>query len=225
MVNYNRSEKFAFDDLVGIMDKLRDPGGCPWDREQTHASIRRNFIEEVYEACEAIDNEDPVLLCEELGDVLLQVVFHAKMSAEAGEFDISDVIDGVCRKLISRHPHIFGDLKLKSGSASEVLSNWEDIKNKEKKDTSPLAPVKAVAKSLPALIRAEKTLHRAKRAGFDFNPAPPDLSELENIDKPFEKIGDALLCIAHLAGKRGTDPEEALSAAVDRFVSNLEQSE
>lgn len=224
MVNYNKSGKFGFADLVEIMDMLRGPSGCPWDKEQTHASIRRNFIEEVYEACEAIDNGDSALLSEELGDVLLQVVFHARMSAEAGEFDMSDVTDGICRKLIVRHPHIFGDLKLKTGDAGEVISNWEDIKNKGKQDTSPLAPVKAVAKSLPALLRAEKTLHRAERAGFDTETAAPDLSELENTDKPFDKIGEALLYIARLAGKTGTDPEEALSAAVDRFVSKLEQS-
>jgi len=223
MVNYNKSKKYGFSDLVEIMDRLRGPDGCPWDRDQTHESIRRNFIEEVYEACEAIDDGDSALLCEELGDVLLQIVFHARMSAESGDFDISDVTDAVCRKLIVRHPHIFGGLELKTGSSGEVLSNWEDIKNKVKEDTSPLAPVKAVAKSLPSLMRAEKTLHRAERAGFDVQLNSPDLSELENTDKPFEKIGNALLYITYLAGKSGIDPEEALSAAVNRFVFNLEQ--
>jgi uncharacterized protein YabN with tetrapyrrole methylase and pyrophosphatase domain len=115
MVNYNKSEKFGFSDLVEIMDVLRGPNGCPWDKEQTHTSVRRNFIEEVYEACEAIDNGDAALLSEELGDVMLQVVFHARMSSEAGEFDISDVTDGICRKYCPPS-HIFGELKLKTAA-------------------------------------------------------------------------------------------------------------
>ena len=123
-------EKYTFEDLVKIMELLRAPDGCPWDREQDHKSIRKNFIEETYEVCEAIDTEDRELLCEELGDVLLQVVFHARISEEYGEFTIDEVIKGVCEKLVHRHPHIFSDIV--ADTSDEVLKNWEAIKKEEK---------------------------------------------------------------------------------------------
>ena len=123
-------EKYTFDDLVYIMELLRAPDGCPWDREQDHKSIRKNFIEETYEVCEAIDTNDSELLCEELGDVLLQVVFHARISEEDGDFTVNEVISGVCKKLIHRHPHIFADVV--ADTSDEVLKNWENIKKEEK---------------------------------------------------------------------------------------------
>ena len=170
MVDFKEKESYRFEDLLQIMEILRGENGCPWDREQTHASIRRNFIEEVYEACEAIDNEDNTLLCEELGDVLLQVVFHAHMAQSEGAFTLDDVCDGVCKKLILRHPHIFGSVQV-SGSA-QVLENWEEIKKKEKNQKSTAQAMDQVAKTLPALIYAEKIQKKARKAGFDW----PDVS-------------------------------------------------
>ncbi len=219
------------------METLRGENGCPWDKEQTHQSIRRNFIEEVYEACEAIDNGDNELLQEELGDVMLQVVFHAQIAKEEGAFDESDVVDGVCRKLITRHPHIFGDLKLKTGSAEEVLDNWEDIKNKTKKKTAVEAVV-GVAKSLPALIRAEKVQHRAAKVGFDWDAVEPVLDKLaEEVDElrqaltepagedktrhVAEEIGDLLFAAVNVARHLGVSAEDALSAATEKFEKRV----
>ena len=178
MINFKNKAEYGFEDLLRIMDILRGEGGCPWDREQTHESIRKNFIEEVYEACEAIDLKDNTLLCEELGDVLLQVVFHADMAEDEGAFDINDVCDGVCRKLILRHPHIFGDTK--AGTSAEVLDNWEAIKRIEKGQKTYSDSIRQVAKSLPALMYAEKVQKKAKKAGFDW----PDISgALDKIDE------------------------------------------
>ncbi len=150
MVDFQKKEQYNFNDLLRIMEILRAPDGCMWDREQDHRSIRRNFIEETYEVCEAIDEEDTEHLKEELGDVLLQVVFHTQMEKEKGVFDINDVADGICKKLIYRHPHIFGDVKV--GSSEEILSNWDDLKRKEKHqetDTSALASVAKACRSDP----------------------------------------------------------------------------
>ena len=147
-------EKYNFDDLVKIMKVLRGPDGCPWDAEQTHESIRKNFIEETYEAVEAIDNGDRDLLKEELGDVLLQVIYHAAMEEEAGVFNIDDVCHDVVYKLVVRHPHIFGDVK--ADTAEEVLSNWEKIKQQQKGQETATETLKSVPKVLPALMRSTK---------------------------------------------------------------------
>ena len=134
MVDFTFKEKYTYEDLLEIMRILRCPEGCVWDREQDHKSIRRSFIEETYEAVEAIDNDDPVLLQEELGDVLLQVVFHAQIEAEAGRFTMDDVADGICKKMIYRHPHVFGSVEVKN--SDEVLTNWDALKQKEKHQKS-----------------------------------------------------------------------------------------
>ena len=126
MVNFNFKDKYNFEDLLKIMEVLRSPEGCPWDREQTHESIRKDFIEETYEVIEAINKKDKELLCEELGDVLLQVAFHVQIEKEEGSFGIEEVTDGVCKKLIERHPHVFGEVKV--SSTGEVLDNWDTIK-------------------------------------------------------------------------------------------------
>ena len=159
-------ESYSFDDLTEIMKILRMPGGCPWDAAQTHESIRDSFIEETYEAVEAIDNGDRKLLCEELGDVMLQVVFHAEMEAETGVFDIGDVINGICRKLIHRHPHIFGDVKV--GSTDDVLANWEKIKAEEKSRTTLTSKLRSVPKQYPALMRAEKVGKCGQQFGIGY---------------------------------------------------------
>ncbi|PWL50360.1 MAG: nucleoside triphosphate pyrophosphohydrolase [Clostridiales bacterium] len=232
MVNFTLKEKYSIDDLLHIMRLLRSPDGCPWDREQTHRSIRRNFIEEVYEACEAIDLEDDALLIEELGDVLLQIVFHAEMAREERRFDFDDVADGICKKLIVRHPHIFGGLKLETDGAEEVLKNWEAIKNKTKNHTSHTESLEAVAKSLPALMRAEKVQSRAKRAGMDWDGVAPVMDKLreetqelaeaaEGRGDAFAELGDVLFTAVNIARHMGIDPEEALGASTERFVARF----
>lgn len=230
MINFENKAEYGFEDLLRIMDILRGEGGCPWDREQTHESIRKNFIEEVYEACEAIDLKDNTLLCEELGDVLLQVVFHADMAEDEGAFDTNDVCDGVCRKLILRHPHIFGDTK--AGTSAEVLDNWEAIKRIEKGQKTYSDSIRQVAKSLPALMYAEKVQKKAKKAGFDW----PDISgALDKIDEEkaelvramhgdgdvADELGDLLFAVVNTARFLDVDAEEALERASAKFVGRF----
>ena len=197
MVDFQYKESYDVQDLDEIVRILRAPGGCPWDAEQTHQSIRRNFLEEAYEAVEAIDEGNPDHLKEELGDVLLQVLFHARMEQEAGRFDLNDVADGVCKKLIYRHPHVFGDVSVTG--TGEVLSNWEELKRKEKGQATNTDALEAVARSLPALWRAEKVQKKAKKAGFDW----PHIAGA--LDKLSEEIGELKAAVAG-----GTNVEEEL---------------
>ena len=166
MVEYQRKDRYDINDLRDIMSILRSPQGCPWDREQIHKSIRNDFIEEVYEAIEAIDLEDTELLKEELGDVLLQIIFHCRIEEEKSCFDFDDICDELCKKLIIRHPHVFGDITV--SDSGEVLKNWDSIKKETKGQTSYTETLTSVAKSLPALMRAQKVGKRAMRAGNGF---------------------------------------------------------
>ena len=234
MVNFQYKESYSVSDLVEIVRLLRGPGGCPWDGEQTHESLRRNLLEEAYEAAEAIDEGSPEHLREELGDVLLQVVFHAGIESDAGRFDLDAVADGVCKKLIYRHPHVFGQVQV-SGTG-EVLSNWEALKRTEKGQKTVADSMEAVARSLPALWRAEKVQKKAARAGFDW----PDLSgaldklseevaELRqaaadgtNVD---EELGDVLFSAVNAARFLQLDPEQALHRASDKFTGRLRRVE
>ena len=161
MVDFQYKDSYNVKDLEEIVRILRAPGGCPWDAEQTHQSIRRNFLEEAYEAVEAIDEDSPEHLKEELGDVLLQVVMHARMEQEAGRFDLDGVADGICKKLIYRHPHVFGDVAV-SGTG-EVLSNWEELKRKEKGQATNTDALEAVARSLPPCGGRRRCRRRRKR--------------------------------------------------------------
>ena len=214
-------ERYDFSDLCTVMKLLRAPGGCPWDREQTHASIRKNLIEETYEVVEAIDNADNVLLREELGDLLLQVVFHARMAEEEGAFDIGDVCDEICRKLIVRHPHIFSDVT--ASTAGEVLDNWDQIKRATKKQKSTTESMRSVSRALPSLMRAYKLGEKAAKTGFDFPDADSAADGLrEELDELSEAVaagdeqavreetGDLLFAAVNVARKLGVDPEEAL---------------
>ena len=186
MVDFQYKDSYGVKDLEEIVRILRAPGGCPWDAEQTHQSIRRNFLEEAYEAVEAIDEGSPEHLEEELGDVLLQVVMHARMEQEAGRFDLDGVADGICKKLIYRHPHVFGDVAV-SGTG-EVLSNWEALKRKEKGQATNTDALEAVARALPALWRAEKVQKKARKAGFDW----PDVSgALDKLSEELEELKTA----------------------------------
>ena len=156
MVDFQYKDSYGVKDLEEIVRILRAPGGCPWDAEQTHQSIRRNFLEEAYEAVEAIDEGSPEHLEEELGDVLLQVVMHARMEQEAGRFDLDGVADGICKKLIFRHPHVFG-------GAAATPDSWEELKRQEKGQTTYTATLQSVAKSLPGLWREEKIQAKAEK--------------------------------------------------------------
>jgi len=236
MINFTPKDKYDCSDLRSIVALLRGEGGCPWDREQTHESIRRNFIEEAYEAAEAIDEADAEHLREELGDLLLQVMFHSSIEEDKGVFDLDDVADMECKKLIFRHPHVFGETKV--GSSAEVLVNWDELKRREKEQETFTSTLTAVAKSLPALWRAEKVQHKAAKCGFDF----PDLSaaldklaeELDELREAAknggnvaEELGDLLFSAVNAARFIEVDPEDALSASTDKFIrrfSNLEKA-
>ncbi len=202
-------EKYTVNDLIEIMEILRSENGCPWDREQTHESIRKNFIEETYEVIEAIDTKNPPLMREELGDVLLQVVFHSRISEEAGEFSFSDVADEICRKLIIRHPHVFGDINV--GSSDEVLVNWDKIKAETKKQTTVTETLESVSKSLPSLMRAQKLAKKTAKAGLG--------------KSLYETVGDALYDLAAICEENGIDAERALFDACERRIEEAKGKE
>ena len=235
-----QKETYDFQDLCDIMEILRSDHGCPWDREQTHQSVRNNFIEETYEFIEGLDNQDAVLMCEELGDVLMQVVFHAQMAKEESSFTIQDVCTGVCKKLILRHPHIFADTKVKN--SAEVLQNWDAIKAVEKNQTSTAEKMDHVSKALPALIRAEKLQGKAAKANFEFGSVNGALEKVTEETKEVEQalsggkedkgalkeeIGDLLFSVVNVARMLHINAEEALYFANDKFYrrfSKMEQS-
>lgn len=234
MINFENKPKYGVYDLEKLIAILRAPGGCPWDAEQTHESIKRNFLEEAYETVEAIDEKSVEHLREELGDVLMQVVFHAGIEEDAGRFDLDEVADGVCRKMILRHPHVFGDTTV-SGS-DEVLKNWEEIKRVEKSQETVTASMQSVAKSLPALWRAEKIQKKAAKTGFDWQDVwgamdklAEELTEVSdavggegNIE---EELGDLLFSAVNVARFAGVDPEAALHKACEKFTARFEYVE
>jgi len=211
MAEFPQKAHYGFDDLVELVRILRAPDGCPWDSVQTHESIRRNFIEEVYEACEASDLKDPDLLREELGDVLLHVVFHAGIEADAGRFSIDDVCDTVIRKMLFRHPNLFG-------GGSDL--SWDEIKRQEKGVKSLSEDLDAVAKSLPALWRAEKIQKRAAAGGI-----PLAASEEITGDDPEKTVGNLLFDAVTLARQNGVDPEQALNRRCDDFLRQIREEE
>ena len=220
-----------FETLVEIMDRLRDPGGCPWDRQQTYATLRGYLIEECYEVAEAIDLGDLPALCEELGDLLFQIVFLARLGQEAGSFRASDVVSGIARKMIRRHPHVFGDEQV--ASAEEVLRNWEAIKRREKGDAPAGAGsvLDGIPLALPALLKAERLGTKAARVGFDWerpeavlDKVDEELGELrgalERGDRAAvgEELGDLLFSVVMLARKCETDAEAALEQTNRKFA-------
>lgn len=232
MVNFEYKNTYDVNDFRKIIKILRAPGGCPWDREQTHKSIRRNLLEEAYEVCEAIDEEDTEHLKEELGDLLMQVVFHSQMEEEKENFDLNDVADGACKKLIYRHPHVFGDVKV--SDSTEVLTNWDELKRKEKSQSTVTKTMSDVAESLPALWRAEKIQKKAKKIGFDWvdvNGAEEKLSEehkeleeaiAEGDNKHIEEeLGDLLFAAVNTARFCGVDPETALHKSCQKFINRF----
>ena len=239
MVNLNvvdKRDKLNFEDFVEIIRMLRAPGGCPWDREQTHKTIRNDFLEEAYEAADAIDNSDSEALCEELGDVLLQVVLHSQIAKEENEFDICDVIDTVARKMILRHPHVFGEVKVKD--SAEVLSNWDKIKMDEKSMHSATDTLKSVPAAFPALMRAAKVQKRAAKVGFDWDEIEGPLSKLSeetdelkeamksgNSEEISEEFGDLLFAAVNVSRFLKVNAEESLNKATNKFISRFEKVE
>ncbi len=229
-----KKEKYNFDDLCLLADLLRREGGCPWDREQTHKSIRKDIIEETYEVIEAIDNSDPELMREELGDLLWQVVFHAQLEREEGRADMSDIIHDICAKLVHRHPHVFGTVVAETSDV--VLSNWEKIKTEEKQRNTVTSKLKSVPPALPALMRAQKVGKRAPF--FDVANADEVLAKLDEEvgelkeavasgDKQAvsEEFGDVLFTAVSLARKLGVDAEETLTFATEKFISRFSRLE
>ena len=225
---------YTFEDLVVLVEVLRSEKGCLWDREQDHKSIRRDFIEETYEVIEAIDTENPELLREELGDVLLQVVFHARIEEEVGCFDMDDVANDICVKLIHRHPHVFGTVV--ANTSEKVLDNWEKIKSEEKERKTITDKLRSIPPMLPALMRAEKVGKKAK--SFDFENTESVIEKLyEEIDEiklamksgdtdnVSEELGDLLLTVTSLSRKLGVESEVALNRATNKFIDRFEKVE
>ena len=223
MVDFFSKDRYDFQDLVRLVQVLRAPGGCPWDGAQTHLSIRRNFLEEAYEACEGFDRDDPEIMCEELGDVLLQVLFHADIERDAGRFTLDDVCDTVCKKLIFRHPRLFG---------SAESGGWEEMKQLEKGQKTASDTLDSVARSLPALWRAEKLQKKAAGAGL----APESIAaSLDKLDlaaarlrnaaqeggDPDNALGETLFAAVRVAAALQEDPETSLHQACERFIARF----
>lgn len=228
-MEFERKTRYTVEDLCEIMRLLRSENGCPWDRVQTHESIRKNLIEETYEVVEAIDCKDSSMLKEELGDVLLQVVFHAQMEDEEGRFTFGDVANDICQKLIIRHPHIFSDTK--ADSVDQVLTNWNQIKQETKGQKTAAETLAAVPRQLPALMRSEKVQSRACKAGFDYPDVQSAFAELKSeldelsgameeadIAHIAEEIGDTLFAAVNVARFYDMDPEELLTRSCDKFI-------
>lgn len=234
MVDFEYKKHYNVYDLERIVALLRSEEGCPWDREQTHESIRRNLLEEAYEAVEAIDEKSAEHLREELGDLLTQIVFHSSLQEEQGSFKLDDVADAVCKKLIYRHPHVFGGVEAED--SAEVLLNWEELKRREKGQATTASAMDSVARSLPALWRAEKVQSKAKKVGFDWDDVSGALGKLfeeanelneaiasgEGID---EELGDLLFSAVNVARFTKTDPEEALHSACEKFIRRFKYVE
>ena len=234
MLDFLCKESYDLRDFVALITFLRSPDGCPWDQVQTHESIRRNFLEETYEVCEAIDAGDTAHLKEELGDVLMQVVFHAGIEADAGRFDMNDVCDGVVKKLLYRHPHVFGDGQAET--ADTVPASWEQLKRQEKGQKTTADALDAVARSLPGLWRAEKIQKKAAEAGFDWRDVSGALDKLDeetaelrqavrggtNIE---EELGDVLFAAVKVGRFCGADPETAVNGTCEKFIRRFRAME
>ncbi len=209
-------EDFTFDEFAELVRVLRAPDGCPWDRAQTHRSIRNNFIEETYEAVEGIDRDDPSILREELGDVMLQVLLHAAMEEESGNFSIGDVINDICRKLVFRHPHVFADRL--ANNEEEALDSWDERKKKEKGQKDALQSVASVSRALPSLMRAQKLYKKAKKGGLI---PPRDGDDSANVSS----VGQALFDLCALCSENGLEAEQILYDFNEKFIADLAKND
>lgn len=229
-------DRYSFEDLLNIMKRLRSPDGCPWDREQDHETLKKYFIEETYEVLEAIDLKSPKKLCEELGDVLLQVVFHARIAEENGQFTINDVIDGISKKMIHRHRHVFGEAEAET--AEDVVNLWEKIKMEEKGVKTQTDVLKDVPSVLPALMRSYKVQEKAAKVGFDWDHTDDALAkvheELQEFQEAYrtgdqekmeEEMGDLLFAIVNVSRFLKIQPELALTGTINKFIRRFEYIE
>jgi len=229
-------KKYTFDDFKAIIARLRAKDGCPWDREQTHETLRQCMLEEAYEAVDAIDQGNMENLKEELGDVLLQIVMHAQIASETGTFTMDDIVDAVAAKMVYRHPHVFGDAK--ADNASEVLKNWEALKKVEKHEESVVESIVRVPKALPANMRAAKVQKKARAIGFEFpdtesvlKKVEEELEELKNAvltegqERIDEEFGDMMFSMINLSRFLGVNAENSLTNATEKFINRLESVE
>ena len=228
-VDFEIKDNYDINDFLRLVTVLRSPGGCPWDRKQTHESIKKNFIEETYEVVEAINKADAEGLKEELGDVLLQVAMHSEMESEKGSFDFNDVVNDICKKLVVRHPHVFGDAAAQN--SDEALQNWDQVKLKTKGMKKQGEAMIKVPREFPALMRAQKVQEKAAKAGFDWDDINgavdklhEEIDELETalaagVGKDIEEeVGDVLFSCVNVSRFIGADSEEALTASTDKFI-------
>ncbi|MGI5885233.1 MAG: nucleoside triphosphate pyrophosphohydrolase [Candidatus Spyradocola sp.] len=229
-----QAERYDFSHLEEIVRRLRAPGGCPWDREQTHASMKADLIEEAYEVLDAIDGEDPDRLADELGDLLLHVVMHACIGEEHGEFSMQDVLDFICHKMILRHPHVFGEVQV--DSSEEVLRNWEEIKKGEKSLHTQTEVMRDVPRTFPALMRAAKVQKKARDVGFDWDDVREALKKVrEEADEVEEvlsdpealpgELGDLLFAAVNVCRMKKVPPELALQATTEKFIRRFSHIE
>ena len=232
-VKFEFKDRYDFNDLLSIITLLRAPGGCPWDREQTHFSIKKNFIEETYEVVEAINKESAEMLREELGDVLLQIALHCEMESEKGSFDFNNVVDELVKKLVIRHPHVFGNVVAEN--EEQALDSWNTAKAESKKQKSQTESMLSVPRELPALMRAQKIQHKAAKAGFDWDELGgaadklyEELNELKlaiskgDSAEIEEEFGDVLFSCVNISRFLKLDSEEALTRSTDKFLSRFE---
>jgi len=236
LMDFKEKDRYNVYDLAEIVKILRAPGGCPWDMEQDHHSIRKDFIEETYEVVEAIDNDDTELLKEELGDVLLQVVFHTEIENEKNSFNIDDVADGVCKKMIVRHPHVFSDAT--ADTTDQVLKNWDKIKMKTKSQKSQSEVLNSISRALPSLMRSQKLQQKAAKVGFDWQDVNGAMSKLKEevaeLEEAInegeqahteEELGDVLFSAVNIARFISADAEKALYNACEKFISRFSEME
>lgn len=208
--------KYTFEELVDIVAKLRAPGGCPWDMEQTHESIRKSMIEEAYELVEAIDGKKPEKIADESGDVLLQVVLHAQIAKDDGEYEMEDVTDAICRKLIHRHPHVFGDVEVENSEA--VIKNWDAIKRADREQGTIADEMRGVSAYLPSLMRAQKVEKKAVKNGYE-------RIDTEVGAKTEEEFGKLLFEVISACNKYDIDAEVALSGYLRKYIDEFEKFE
>ena len=231
--SFEIKDRYDFDDLKKIIAVLRAPNGCPWDREQTHESIKKNFIEETYEVVEAINKDNADMLREELGDVLLQIALHCEMESEKNCFDMDDIVNDLVKKLVIRHPHVFGEVK--ADNEEEALASWDKAKAESKKQKTQSESMLSVPRELPALMRAQKIQHKASKVGFDWDSADGAVDKLyEEINELKmamshgvgveieEEFGDILFSCVNLSRFLKLDAEEALTSATDKFLKRFQ---
>ena len=231
-----KKERYEYNDLLKIMSMLRAPNGCPWDREQDHKSLKRYLIEEAYEVLEAIDEESPAKLCDELGDLLLQVVFHAQIAKENQQFDLGDVIHGVSAKMINRHRHVFGGEEAET--PDDVMTIWEKVKKEEKGQKTQTQVLNGVPSNLPALMRSFKVQQKAAQVGFDWDDIKDAMQkikeEFDELEQAYnnkneanieEELGDLLFAVVNVSRFLKIQPELALTATTNKFIRRFEYVE